>query len=145
LASIEALGIGRTSAQNYRDLARYAALLRAEPGLRDNVTERRQGAHVGYKAALKDDDLDDDSDHDDQQGKAKPRRRGRGNGQQGTGDRLDQLTSQIEQVARENRHTAPDILDRLDHVIARLRHLRSQPKSPVVADAEAEDQVEQQP
>ena len=138
---IEALGIGRTSAQNYRDLARFAAHLRAEPGFATMSLNDAKALVVGYKAALKDDDLEDESNADDQQGKAKPRRRGRGNGQQGTGGRLDRLASRIVQLVRESRHTEPDILDQLDHVIARIQHVRSQLKSDVV-DAGADDQGE---
>ncbi|MCL2429289.1 MAG: hypothetical protein FWD12_08665 [Alphaproteobacteria bacterium] len=131
---IEAMeGIGRTSAQHYRDLARFAANLRAEPNFATLSLNGAKELIASWKAALKDDN-DLDAPIAPKGGKPKapgaPRQR----------RTLERMFSRLVEFARENRYE-PDLDEQLDHGIARIQHVRAQLKNPVV-DAEPEDQGE---
>jgi len=133
---IEALGIKRTSAQNYRDLARFAVNLKAEPDFASMSLNDAKARIADFKAALKDDDDLDTPIAPSAGGKPKALRARRHS------RTVKRTFSRLVQYVRENRYTEPDLAEHIDHGIARLQHVMSQDKRSDVVDAEAEDQAE---
>jgi len=130
---VEAIGIRRSTAANYRALASYAGLLRREPGGFEGMSLRGALEHIAiYKAAEA-----DTTEEEFAKGKKLPAATKAKAERIVTGRKLQKAAERFVELVRTHRYE-PEVEEVIDDVVTRLKRIAAQSRTTIEAEAEGE-------